>query len=370
MDRQEIENLLIRYRLGLISDAEKQLVESWYDQLYRTSDYKSSAEEQQELKRQAWDSITKELDVSPMMDTGNIFIRRWYWWVAASILIIFSFSILLFNRTAINWRDKPLVERYQNDVSPGQLGGSIAIDGKNFEELSISSDSLLKTVSSDGFIQLNAHSSSHVYAIKTSNGQNLKLLLPDGTKIWLNAGSDLRLNLPFQHDKRIVSIQGEAYFEVAKDKTRPFMVRSPKSEITVLGTHFNVNTYSSEQEEVTLLEGLVSVQATTKIKNVITLRPNQKVNIQDQTIKLTEVQDASRDMAWSQGYFSFDNAPIAEVMRQLGIWYNVNIIYQNGIPEDKFYGELNKNSKLSEVLRILEKTGVKFLIQDRTVTVL
>lgn len=374
MDQREIESLLIRFRLGLCSEDEKQRIELWYEEMYRTSDFKYDEGKQVHLKNEAWEFINVQLDsfsrASGLIKPDKASTRRLWWLAAAAVLCIFSISILLYNRTGINWRDKPLAERYQNDVAPGHLGGSIAMDGENFEELSLPAHSVSKTLTPDGFIQLNNGRSAHAYSIKTSKGQNLKLLLPDGSKIWLNAGSNLALNLPFQKNKRTVYIEGEAYFEVAKDKSRPFMVRSPKSEITVLGTHFNVNTYSSRQEQVTLLEGLVSVQPTTKIKNAIALHPNQKVNIEDQSIQLTEVKDASRDIAWSQGYFSFDNTPIAEVMQQLGIWYNVDIVYQNGVPVDKFYGELNKKSKLSEILRVLEKTGVKFLIQDRTVTVL
>ena len=193
------------------------------------------------------------------------------------------------------------------------------------------------------------------------------MVLEDGTKVWLNAGSSLTYPVAFIGNERKVSITGEAYFEVAKNKFKPFTVSRDKMQIEVLGTHFNVNTYGDEDFiKVTLLEGSVKVNNGNKSG---LLKPGQQAKLNENIINVHSNVNVDQVMAWKNGYFSFDKASATEVMHEIARWYNIQVAYEGEMPTEQFGGELRRNSKLSSVLKILEKSGVNFRIEGRKVTV-
>lgn len=193
-------------------------------------------------------------------------------------------------------------------------------------------------------------------------GGQYRIQLSDGTKVWLNAASTLKYSTSYTGMKeRRVELSGEAYFEVAHDKRKPFIVKTNQQEIKVLGTHFNVNAYADEHRTVTTLEeGLIQVKAESKTKVVkpgqAAVSVNSELNVQAANIKTS--------LAWKNNKMSFENAGVEEVMRQLSRWYNVKIAYEGKIPDDTITGTISRSSNLSAVLKMLEVMQIRCELVD------
>lgn len=208
--------------------------------------------------------------------------------------------------------------------------------------------------------------------ISTPKGGQYQIRLPDGTKVWLNAASTLKFPATFANMRiRNVELSGEAYFEVAKDKTHPFIVATSKQKVEVLGTHFNLNGYDDEPgTKTTLLEGSVRVVSLNMSKAEILKPGQQSVLSANQQIKIQEV-DMNGAIAWKNGYFKFEGEPIQSIMRKISRWYNVEVVYEGPVSTDKFKGTISRYQNISEVLDMLTLTKlVKFKLEGRRVTVM
>lgn len=213
--------------------------------------------------------------------------------------------------------------------------------------------------------------------LKTPLGGQYKIVLPDGSRAWLNAGSSLKYPTAFSGPHRDVEMTGEVYFEIEPDKSKPFQVRvtdrernGKDMEITVLGTHFNISSYGDEPTmQTTLLEGSVRVK-----KNEVTkvLAPGQQArvatgeSVPDIAVKTV---DAESVVAWKEGRFEF-NGNIREIMRQISRWYDLDVKYEGNVERKSFAGTISRKNNVSEVLKMLELTGgIQFRIDDRRITV-
>ena len=219
--------------------------------------------------------------------------------------------------------------------------------------------------------------------LTTPKGAQYQLILPDGTKIWLNAASSVTYPTAFTNEERTVTITGEAYLEVVKNPTHPFIVKSANQKITVLGTSFNINAYENESTtRTTLIEGSINV-ALTNQRSAISKSANQTSDIQKSDITLSPSQqslttatglkignpDLDAVLAWKNGLFHFNSAGIEEIMRQVARWYDVDIVYEGKITTESFTGKVARSADISEVLKVLEESGVHFKIQNKTITV-
>jgi len=205
--------------------------------------------------------------------------------------------------------------------------------------------------------------------ISTPTGGQYQVVLSDGSKVWLNAASSLRFPAVFKGKTREVEITGEAYFEVAKNAAMPFLVKTGRTVIEVLGTNFNVMAYRDESFiKTTLLEGSVKVRSGNSINF---LKPGQQalLNAQGQT-KIIEDVDVDDETAWKNGLFQFKDAGIEAVMRQIERWYNVTISYEGKIPVKQFTGRISRNVKVSELLNMLKYFDVNFKIDGRNIIVM
>nr|WP_121269301.1 FecR family protein [Pedobacter schmidteae] len=204
--------------------------------------------------------------------------------------------------------------------------------------------------------------------ISTPRGGQYQVNLPDGTKIWLNAASSLRYPTVFNEGKRKVQLTGEAYFEVAKDKTHPFIVATDKQEIEVLGTHFNVNSYTDENvTKTTLLEGSVKVSIL-KSQSASFLKPGQQSVLRNNGLNVYTV-DTEETVAWKNGYFQFNEADLGSIMRQLSRWYNIDVVIEGKLPDDLFHFKVPRNLSLNDVLKIFETNGINFKTEGRKLIV-
>ena len=194
--------------------------------------------------------------------------------------------------------------------------------------------------------------------MSTPRGGQYQLTLPDGSVIWLNAESSITYPTAFSGNERKVSITGEVYFEVVKDKSKPFKVTAGDQQIKVLGTHFNINAYEDEDHvKTSLLEGSVNV-------NQQILKPGEA--FQNGKVSKTNVD---QDVAWKNGIFNFNNQSLAQVMRQLARWYNLEVIYPGGVPRKEYGGEMGRNLTLNQVLKGLENSGIYFELEGRKLLV-
>nr|WP_121269248.1 FecR family protein [Pedobacter schmidteae] len=214
--------------------------------------------------------------------------------------------------------------------------------------------------------------------ISTPKGGTYQIILPDGTKVWLNAASELRFPTSFVSVKeRRIELSGEAYFEVAKIniKTKapgtvgarmPFIVSTDKQEVEVLGTHFNVNSYADDvRAKTTLLEGAVRVKAGNVTK---VLRPGQQSIAGKGEIEVINA-DLDEAMAWKNGVFVFNDEPLESIMKKVARWYDVEVVYQDIDKHKRFGGSVSRFDHVSKVLRQLELTGgVHFKIEEGRIT--
>jgi transmembrane sensor len=202
----------------------------------------------------------------------------------------------------------------------------------------------------------------------TPKGRQFNLVLPDGSQVWLNAASSIRFPTAFNGKQRRVEITGEAYFEVAKDKERPFFVRAMNTETEVLGTHFNINAYDEENiVKATLLTGSIRTTALPSGRpggNAV-LQPGQQAQVSpDEKMTVISNADIEQTMAWKNGAFNFQNVGLKEVMRQLARWYDLEIVYEKNVPDIRFGGEMSRNIPLSDLLNGLKDMDIHFRIAE------
>ncbi|MDR6783129.1 transmembrane sensor [Pedobacter africanus] len=205
----------------------------------------------------------------------------------------------------------------------------------------------------------------------TPRGGQYKIILPDGSAIWLNAASSLRFPTRFSGKERRVELNGEGYFEIAKNAAQPFIVTARGQEVTVLGTHFNVNAYAeSNIIKTTLLEGAVKVS---KDQTGYLLVPGEEaaLNTSDNTISVAKNVDVNAAVAWKDGMFRFEATDIREVMHEVARWYDVDVRYKGDFTDVVLTGWFSRGDDVKKTLKLLKGTEqVDFVINGKTVTVI
>ncbi|WP_442590258.1 FecR family protein [Pedobacter sp. AW31-3R] len=263
---------------------------------------------------------------------------------------------------------------YAHDIAPGKSGATLRIGNGKRISLNGSKAGVIigesKVRYNDGTeaifsAELNKR---EWYTAATAGGNTYMLTLPDGTKVWLNAASQIEFPSRFDGENRQVNLEGEAFFQVAKDSAHPFIVIAKNQQIKVLGTHFNVNSYADENETTTtLLEGKVQITAA---KANITLVPNQQATVDPAGTARVSDTDTELAIAWKNNKFMFESNDIKSVMRMIQRWYNVDVIYRGPLPDVTFGGKVSRFDNISSVLRVLETTGgVHFKIEGRKIYV-
>lgn len=307
--------------------------------------------------------------------------------VAAVMLLLGAGAYFLF----FNKSPKRIAETvkqqqgYNNDVPPGgnravltlSNGTTIILDSSrngmlarqgNTKILKLKSGELAYSQPAAG----NPTSATVQYnTLSTPRGGQYQVVLPDGSRVWLNAASSIHYPTLFSGKEREVEITGEAYFEVAENAAMPFIVKKGNVEVQVLGTHFNVNAYDDEGAmKVTLLEGSVKV-AQSATRNTQLITPGQQAQAEpDGRIRLIRNADVEQAVAWKNGEFSFRHNDIYEIMRQLSRWYDVDVSYKDSL-DLHLSGQISKDVNASAVFKMLEFAGnVQFQIVGRKIIVM
>ncbi|MCE6989716.1 FecR family protein [Dyadobacter sp. CY323] len=259
------------------------------------------------------------------------------------------------------------------DIKPGGTRALLTLsDGSAIELDRVGSGFLARqgaaeiSKSKDGVLVYDAKSGTetskiNINTLATPKGGQYEMVLPDGSKVWLNASSSIRFPSVFPASERKVEITGEAYFEVAKDKSKPFKVKFNRSEVQVLGTSFNIMAYPEEgPSRTTLVEGSVFIKNVDQNKRLV---PGQQAAVLSTGQIKTQYIALDGALAWKNGMFYFKDASIEEVMRQISRWYDVEIEYSGKIPLRQFTGKISRNVNLSEVSGMLRYAGVHCRIQ-------
>jgi ferric-dicitrate binding protein FerR (iron transport regulator) len=350
---------------------------------------------------QDWDSLSEDAFLemkssrsaeilSGIMDRPQERVRSRRLWpriaVAAAVATVI-FGAGLFYYTNQNLKSDPAAALVVRDVAPGKVGATLTLaSGKKIKLSDAGTGELAKEAgviikkTADGQIVYEIKASENAASNKTNTlstarGETYKVQLPDGSMVWLNAASSLIYPATFVgKEQRRVSLTGEGYFEIAKDKAHPFIVTSEQQDVEVLGTHFNINTYQHSKEiKTTLLEGSVRLyyypkNRTAEIEKI--LKPGQQSTIKNNDISVAEV-DTDDAIAWKNGFFVFDEETLENVMDKVGRWYDLEIEYQSpALKQEIFGGSVSRTENVSQVLSVLTKAGtVKFKLSGRKIIV-
>jgi ferric-dicitrate binding protein FerR (iron transport regulator) len=300
----------------------------------------------------------------------------WYRVAAAAVIVGIVATAAFFhttNHATVQKTEVIAAKKIVNDVPPGKDRAILTLQNGTKVDL----DSLQKSNAAmygfqkknDNEIAFNDGSSQTITynTLATPKGGKYKLMLPDGSMVWLNAASTLRFPTAFQGNTREVTVTGEAYFEIAPNAKQPFHVKVNDMDVQVLGTNFNVMAYDDENTvNTTLLQGSVKVS---QGNNSGLLKPGQFSAIDKEgAIKIREA-DVEETIAWKNDMFVFRAYDFKKVMRQLERWYNVTVVYKSKIPEGKYSGMIGRNNNISQVLNILKASGISFNINDNTIIV-
>lgn len=298
-------------------------------------------------------------------------IPLWRWVaVAASVLIVAFGSYYIFEGR----QQAPQIElsqRYGDDVGPGGNKATIRLSDGTLVQLAEDKNEIRTDGASytyeDGEELLGASGMAQSATLSTPRGGQYRIVLPDGTKVWLNAESSLTYPMKFDGDKRVVSLVGEAFFDVAKNKAKPFTVKTEQQQITVTGTTFNIHAYGGVPTTTTLVSGQVDVRKSTGTKEGVILKPGQQAVLKEGAL-VAKAVDTKPIVGWVEGEFVFRYNTLEEILPQLARWYDVDIDIQN-IPDEEFYADISRDMPLSTVLRAIEETStIRFEIKGRRLT--
>ncbi|WP_341837136.1 FecR domain-containing protein [Chitinophaga pollutisoli] len=305
-----------------------------------------------------------------------------HWRMAAAVLLLIAAGTYLWY--AGNTRKgMDVAEVKETIVMPGRNGAILTLsDGSQLVLDSLDNGVVARQQGANVVMNAGSIAYNHVgtgagnvafNTMTTPKGRQFHVTLPDGTGVWLNAASSLRYPTAFTGKERVVALTGEAYFEVAANAEMPFRVTiNQNAAVEVLGTHFNVQAYGNEDSiETTLLEGAVRVVAGPAADkgNALRLKPGQQAKISRTAsqeigpIRLVKEADLDKVMAWKNGTFNFEGQTLEAVMRQLERWYDIKVVFEGKGRDMKFFGKMDRNITLNELLSILSNNGLQYKLE-------
>jgi transmembrane sensor len=301
-------------------------------------------------------------------------VRFWQYAVAAAVVTMIIIGIYFYQDSG-NKNDKPSIAVQTQDIMPGSDKATLTLDNGKIIELGSDGadttiDDQVKILRKDGQLIYSSTTPANEIVYHTLSiprkGQ-YKLLLPDGSKVWLNSESSIRYPVSFPDKERKVFVTGETFFEVAKDKSRPFRVEKDDITVEALGTQFNVNAYANERYVVaTLVEGSVLISKGA-IENI--LKPGQQAQLNGNNFQIVNSETADV-IAWKNNQFKFRDTPIDVIMRQIERWYDADVVYQDNL-NLHMNATIERDVPVSKLLHILEQTNqVHFKIEEKKIIVM
>ncbi|GGG98469.1 FecR family protein [Pedobacter zeae] len=386
MGRSIAVSLLKKYLSGDCTVSEIEQVDQWFDSMDEVpEDIAGLSDEQRKLVE---DRIFERilLNIEAKSDQKIISIHKKsarvnkLLWAAASLLLVLG-AVLTWRYHSQQRQQDQIVKLNQTvHIKPGgnravltlDDGSSVVLTDAKIGALANQQNvSVVKTAEGELSYKIHvgaAFSKITYNKITTPLGGKYSVVLPDGSKAWLNAKSSLRFPTAFTGAERIVQMTGEVYFEVARNPKQPFKVQSGGTEIKVLGTHFNVMAYGDEAEQkTTLLEGSIHLSSG-KFSQL--LKPGEQALVNPSGIKVNTNCDMEAVMAWRNDLFIFKDMEIKEIARQLTRWYDVQVVFKGTPSKISYTGTISKDVELSELLSMLQFTGLKYELNGHLLTII
>lgn len=390
-NEQRLFELAQKWQEGTISPEEIVEFDQWFDSFDDERMPEPAGETPEELRERLYASIRTRTKLRQRTG-GRILSTRWT--VAAAILLLLG-SVTFWYRIQQH-RQAPLAAVQQKPSAAGPLAGGAIVPGSDRAILTLAGGGQVVLDSAkngllasqggtevvkegDGTLSYQRGAATEAVVlyntITTPRGGQYAVTLPDGSKVWLNAASSIKFPTAFNGDSRNVEVQGEAYFEIAANKEKPFRVfvkyasGGKKMDVEVLGTQFNVMAYEEEGViKTTLIEGAVKVE---KDKDEKVLHPGQQAQLSPGGILHTlNNADTEAAIAWKNGRTVFNGQDIQTIMRQVSRWYDVDVVYAGHIRERKFTGGIARNSDISVLLKILELNQIHFSVEGKKIVLM
>ncbi|WP_337965535.1 DUF4974 domain-containing protein [uncultured Flavobacterium sp.] len=365
--------LIIKKINDTLSPKEESIFAAWYNESDSNKEYfervKNNYEseiEEIDLDR-AWKAIDKK--VSPRKNR-----KAYYKYaIAASVALLIGVTYFKSSTSTSNKVIPTVVEKPVDGVTLTLSDGTKVVLSDHKNGVIANQENAVITKDEEGQIRYEGNNTEQkgkvaYNTLVTANGKTFQVQLPDGTNVWMNAGSSLKYPTYFSGSDRAVILTGEAYFEVAHNEKMPFRVFSNGQEVEVLGTHFNIKAYLNEPVmKTTLLEGKIKIS---EGDNNMLVKPGQQVivSLGKHAMNITSVNTESA-LAWKNRLFYFENAKYDEIMREIERWYDVDVVYKGKIPDERFEGAIQKDLKLDQVLKMLESKDVHFKVSGKEVIV-
>ncbi len=383
-----LSNLISRYRLGIFTEEDGEDLARILDQnpqlkivweRYSTYGITLSSDD-------IWDKLNKDSAKKSILDrlknsadrkTQSYFLR----YVGLAAIFLAVLGIVLFLNKPTDKETRIVADQlghYKNDVLPGSERATLTLS--NGKEVNLLPGNQSFVESNGNILQLENGELKYSSNVPDPGTEELfnvidvpeagffRLALPDGTRVWLNSNSQLEYPLNFKKSLREVKLKGEAYFEVAHDKNRPFRVQASNGTIEVLGTAFDLNDYNKDISKVTLVNGSIRVlQGTNKSSQIY---PGQQASFEKEKISIATA-NVEKEISWRQGYFFFDHDPIEDIMSTISRWYGIEVHFKGKMPKKSYGGSIKRTVTLAKALDILKDlTMLDFEIDGKKVTVI
>lgn len=370
---QNDKDILHRYLNGMASDEERTYVESWYQNITLFRESSISDDELIAFQHKSSESLAHHMSQSKQPVK-----RRWGVISVATVAIGLSVYLMVKESNLPLKNELPLAEQ----VVPGTMGATLTLAGGQTIALNTVANGSLaqqggikisKTGTGELVYQVTGDSENQdtgINTLTTAPGQTFVLVLPDRSRVWLNAASSISYSSTLlQHGIRRVSLQGEAYFQVAKDTHHPFIVSTSDQQVQVLGTHFNINSYADKASVTTLLEGSVKVSSNIhKQWPSVTISPGQQALASEREIQVSAA-DTTEIVAWKNGYFQFEAAELSTIMQQVARWYNVEVVYEGTPSRESYHLKFPRNQQLSNLIAVFSSYGINIKTEGRRLIV-
>lgn len=406
MEIQQIQALLEKYTTDQLSEKELEELSNGLSQLSEKEQeelFKMYAPLWQQAKAGTLPATTAEPNWQQLLNvavsSGNtattsrvipLYKRAWLRYAAVFVLIAAGGYLWLTSKPVTKQKQQaPIAYQQPVQIKPGgnkatltlSNGNNITLDSAINGSLVMQGSTQVMKLQDGSIIYKNGagENSETLYnTISIPKGGQYQLTLADGTKVWLNASSSLHYPVAFNKKNRTVNLEGEAYFEVAKDRSRPFQVFYKNMKVEVLGTHFNIMAYEDEQAtKTTLLEGSVKISAITersgqagRAQSAILKPGEQAVATANAPLTIHHSSDVEEAVAWKNGFFHFDKADMPTVLRQVARWFNLEIVYKGPVSQDLFSGKIERNLPLQSILNLFKQSNLNFELKGRTLIIL
>ena len=362
---KNIEQLVFKFNTGSITNEELRVLIAWYNSHddAKATIFTDKVEFEEDLKSRMLAGLLERVAESKPKTRFPLY--GWLSAAAAVVLAVVGIWFMVLNKTAGETKQYAVT-----DIKPGGNKATLTLANGKTIVLSSTQAGIITaekiTYANGQPVQdantASADQSQEMLAVQTPLGGTYKITLPDGTEVWLNAGSTIKYPSRFSADARIVSLEGEAYFHVksvyqGNGGKIPFKVLSNGQEVEVLGTQFNMNAYPEQKAvKTTLVEGRVAI--TSKGEHLVLLPNQQAVTVSKKTyIKAVDVYNYT---AWREGKFSFDGKTFEETMDEIARWYDLRIVYENAVPDEELTGDAFRNQNIHLVLRLLDVAQINY----------